>query len=274
MKFSLITVYSIGHAQSWAKFLALLISFICLFNFYAGGSISKEVTAAAVAPTVTPTPDASNKNAIIELDRDSVSPKCPAGYRVIPDSVCGKAGMLIEITAVVGESAGDASIYRYTVSGGRVIGNGRRVTWDLTGAQPGTYTVKVDVEDESKTQNRTETKTITVLSDWCCSGDCFCPELSVLAPASPVQAGETMTFVAYISGGSADTLTFHWTVSKGKIIEGQGSPIIKVMTDAKMAGATVEATVDFGENAFCGGICAVTTASASGFVAAKKRKGK
>ncbi|NJM54401.1 MAG: hypothetical protein HC846_14105, partial [Blastocatellia bacterium] len=37
--------------------------------------------------------------------------------------------------------------YNYTVSGGRVVGQGANVNWDLAGVKPGTYTITAAVDD-------------------------------------------------------------------------------------------------------------------------------
>ena len=42
---------------------------------------------------------------------------------------------------------GDTLLYSYTVTGGRITGEGANVSWDLTGVQPGTYTSTVEVDD-------------------------------------------------------------------------------------------------------------------------------
>src|SRR5215471_1775790 len=44
------------------------------------------------------------------------------------------------------QSFGKAPLtYYYTVTGGRVTGEGSKATWDLTSVSPGTYTATVDV---------------------------------------------------------------------------------------------------------------------------------
>lgn len=254
-----------------SKLLALFIfSSIFLFNFYSDYSPSEKFSA-RISQTVTPTPDPPNKNVSIELDRDSASAKCLRGYRPMAGRFCG-GGMLIEVT-VSAKLENDSLIFRYSVSGGRIIGEGARVTWDLTGGRPGTYTITVNIEDKARTQNQTETKTVTVFDD-CCSGDCACPEIFVSASASSVQAGETIIFTANVSDGSSDAdVAYNWTISDGKIVEGQGTPVVRVVTNSKMSGRNVKATVNLDGEAFCGGVC-VTTVSAESFVASKNHKKK
>jgi hypothetical protein len=41
----------------------------------------------------------------------------------------------------------DTMLYTYTTTGGRINGDGSAVIWDLKGAEPGTYTASVEVDD-------------------------------------------------------------------------------------------------------------------------------
>ena len=79
-----------------------------------------------------------------------------------------------------------------------------------------------------------------------------------------------MSFTANVSGGSQSDVTYSWTISDGKIIEGQGTPSITVATNYKMAGKTVKATIEIGE---FGGLCeaCLKIQSASGLVSETKR---
>lgn len=72
--------------------------------------------------------------------------------------------------------------------------------------------------------------------------DCSCPVVTVVGPAAgAVESGETATFTANFSyEGQA---TYNWTVSGGTILEGQGTPSIRVDT-AGLRGTTLSATVE------------------------------
>ena len=55
-----------------------------------------------------------------------------------------------------------------------------------------------------------------------------CPTISVSCP-NDFKDGEPLTFTATVSGGNQNVVPIYdWTVSVGKIIQGQGSPSIKV----------------------------------------------
>ena len=67
-----------------------------------------------------------------------------------------------------------------------------------------------------------------------------CSSLSVIGPAGVTDAGGKMIF--RVEGGKADSKYF-WSLDQGTIIEGQGTPIITVVTDSTVAGSNVTATV-------------------------------
>lgn len=240
----------------------LLFSSTLLFGFNSNELIRLN-SSPNVRLTVTPTPVNADESAKVVLDKNAVCNRCPPGVRPRVGSNCD-SNMLITVSAV---KIKDTQFkYKYTVSGGRVIGEGAEVVWDITGAQPGTYQIKVDAENKSSGQNWTETKMITVGEDECGCGLCECPIISVDASTSLTNAGETMTFTANVSGGSASNVTYNWKVSDGEIVEGQGTPVIRVATSSKMAGKIVKATVEIE------GVCeeCPKTESAEGSVANSK----
>ncbi|HEX6124622.1 MAG TPA: hypothetical protein VFZ23_04550 [Pyrinomonadaceae bacterium] len=54
--------------------------------------------------------------------------------------------------------------YRYTVSAGRIIGDGPDVVWNLGGVKPGTYTITVEIETYCGLCSQTKTETILITS--------------------------------------------------------------------------------------------------------------
>ncbi len=191
----------------------------------------------------------------LALGETVVSPPCPPGQTPKSGQPCSDDQTVSVATTAV-DPENDVLTYNYTVSGGRIVGTGANVSWDLSGAQPGTYTITAGVDDSCGVCGQTQTKTITVQA--CeCEVKCLCPTLGVTGPASETAPGETMTFTANVSGGSGETVTYNWTVSAGTIIEGQGTPVIKVATTPEMAGSNVTATVDIG------GVCDACPKNAS-----------
>ena len=188
---------------------------------------------------------------------------CEPGFRPREGTTCNDTTTVAVATTAV-DPENDVLTYNYTVSGGRIVGTGANVTWDVTGLQPGTYTITSGVDDGCGLCGKTETRTITV--EKCdCVPACDCASLSVSGPAGITAPGDVMTFTANASGGQAPT-SYNWTVSSGTIESGQGTPSITVRTDSTMAGGNVTATVDIGPGQ--AGCNCVTTASETAPIAA------
>lgn len=139
-------------------------------------------------------------------------------------------------------------IYDYTVSGGRISGQGDKVVWDLKGARPGTYTITVAIDYGRGFINEAKSGTVKVKE---CEFEhvCVCPAVAVVGGGN-VKAGKNATFSAEVSGGSESELTYKWTVSQGEIIAGQGTREITVKTTKEMS-ETIEATVEVSAPGLC-----------------------
>lgn len=255
--------------QRYFYLLPILIFSIAALGF-SSSNLNRENQSLIVSPTVTPTPNQSEEQSEIVLDKKVVCLPLEPGFRPLPNTECDSYDMTVTVSAAKPEN--NQIKYEYRVSGGRVIGEGAKIIWDLTGVQPGTYEIRVDINDKSNGQKRAENKTITVYDSTPICVLCVCPTLEINTPTSPTKVGETMTFTANVSGGSQSEITYNWKVSAGEIIEGQETPVIRVATNSKMAGKIVKATVEIK------GVCeeCPTTESAEASVAkaevAKKPK--
>lgn len=56
----------------------------------------------------------------------------------------------------------DVLTYNYTVSGGKIVGRGTNVTWDLSGVKPGKYTITAGADNGCGVCGETKTETIVV----------------------------------------------------------------------------------------------------------------
>jgi hypothetical protein len=137
--------------------------------------------------------------------------------------------------------------YKWTVNEGRVTGSGANTTWDLAGAQPGVYYAVVEVDDGSDL-NCVAFSSVAVMVTACPPPQPeppSCPTVSVTCPDSATE-NAPVTFSASLSGGTPNiTPIYHWTVSAGRIISGQGTESISVDA-AGLAGQTIRATLDVG----------------------------
>jgi hypothetical protein len=137
---------------------------------------------------------------------------------------------------------GDRLVYIYSVSGGRIIGEGANVRWDYTGLTLGSYTLKVTAKDQ---RGGLSSKIINVNLAACPICDPPCTALLVSGP-SEVEAGKSIIFVANVTGGEPGlTPTYKWSVSSGTIVKGQGTPAIEVNANG-VAVCEVTATVKVG----------------------------
>jgi hypothetical protein len=151
----------------------------------------------------------------------------------------------VTLVANASDPDNDQLLYTWSVTGGRLSGEGREVTWDLTGAANGTYTATVEVNDGNQgTASGSATVTVADCPD-CVKPAPLCPQVSVSCPTD-VEPNQPITFTASVSGGeSGATFTYNWSVSAGTITSGQGTSTITVDT-ANLAGQSVTATVSIG----------------------------
>ncbi len=177
----------------------------------------------------------------VALSQDTVTLPCPVGTRAKEGANCSD-NQTINVTTTAVDPDNDPLTYQYTVSGGRIVGQGANVSWDTSGLRPGTYTITSAVDDGCGFCGQTQTKTITVKECDCEPVvECNCPTVTVTGPSGLTNPGETMTFTA--NGGNPET-TYNWSVSAGTIESGQGTPSITVSTTPDMAGSNVTATVN------------------------------
>jgi hypothetical protein len=181
-------------------------------------------------PNQAPTVSVASSSASITLP-------CPEGTS--SDTCTPSASRSIDLTANAVDPDNDTLLYTWSVTGGKLTGEGRAVTWDLSGVNPGSYTVTVEVNDgNAHTVNGTATVTVAE----CTNCRPPCPTVSVSCPTS-VDLGSAITFSSSLS--SSANVTYNWSVSAGTISSGQGTSSITVDT-AGLGGQTVTATVEVG----------------------------
>jgi len=172
----------------------------------------------------------------------SITRPCPPGTS---SSTCSPSGNEVQLTANATDPDNDTLLYTWSVTGGKLSGEGRSVTWDLSGVANGTYTASVEVNDGN--QHVVPGSTTVTVAD--CTG-CVappppCPSISVSCPAD-VDVGQAITFTASVAGGAPGaTFTYNWSVSAGTISSGQGTSTITVDTTG-IGGQSVTATASIG----------------------------
>jgi hypothetical protein len=231
-----------------------IILLTAVFVFASSGLLSK--SAASRHRTIVPAPTATPANdseSLLDLSVKEIVIPCPPGYATRGN--CPE-DQLINVKTHGINPLERKNIYKYKVTGGRVLGGGKDVRWDLTNTRPGTYQMTVSVSDGKNTREATETITVRECD---CGGDCFCPTISVSGNQNTGN-DEVISFTIDITGGTAaGDITRNWTVSQGEIISGQGTAAIAVKIDEKMKGE-VKASVEVG------GLCAACLKTASATV--------
>ena len=217
------------------KYFIFLLTAVSLFTL--SGLMSEPAASRdrSILPAPTATP--ADASPLLVLDKREVLTPCEPGYRCVEDC---DGDMTIVVKAQAVSPAQRKNVYKYSVSGGSVIGEGKNVIWNLSNTKPGTYHITVTVSDGNQTKEATETIVVRNCTPTC--GLCDCPEISVSGSQS-VEAGEIVTFKANVSGGTGGDINYKWTVSQGEIIDGQETPEITVLTSREMMGS-VKATVE------------------------------
>jgi len=165
----------------------------------------------------------------------------PASIRVCAGS---EAAAQIPLTATVTNFSTTPLRYTWRANGGRLTGDGPNATWDLSGATPGTYTARVEVDNNRDDGCAAFTSTKIVVRE-CPPPPPVCPAITVSGPET-VPVGAPATFTASVNGGTPGAIaTYNWSVTGGTIVGGQGTNSITVDT-AGLAGQTITANLSVG----------------------------
>lgn len=200
----------------------------------------------------------------VSFDQTEVVLPCPPGFKSNSGACRDDQSVGVKTDATNPDNA--TLTYNYTVSAGRVVGQGASVNWDLSGVKPGTYTITAAADNGCGFCGKTETKTIVVRECPDCVKVCDCPSsVNVSGPSGITPINGNMTFTANVIGGDQPNVTYNWTVSAGTITSGQGTSAITVATNADLAGDTITATVE--ARGFCETCPQSLTGSSSGEVA-------
>lgn len=183
---------------------------------------------------------------------------CNPGFHSQSGSCTPTVGTSVSLTTTASDPDGDTLLNTYTVTGGRVTGEGANVGWDLSGTGPGTYIASVDVDDGCGCITAAVT-TVTIANCPDCASDVVCPIISSSCPDA-VDPGQPLTFTANVGSSTPPVTGYNWTLSAGTIESGQGTTSITVSTGG-LGGQSVTATLEAeGVDPSCGRTTSCTTA--------------
>ena len=191
----------------------------------------------------------------------SVTPSISSILRPCPPGTsspnCTPTDSTVTLVANATDPENDQLLYTWSVTGGRLTGEGRQVTWDLTGVADGTFTATVEVNDGNQHTASGSTTVTVAVCPGCVAPPPPCPTVNVSCP-SEVEAGQPITFTATVAGEGAPTPTFNWSVSAGTISSGQGTSTITVDTAGVAQSVTATVTVG-GVDPSCNATSSCTT---------------
>jgi hypothetical protein len=160
----------------------------------------------------------------LSVDEENVYIECPSGQRARPDSPKSDDLIVNVQTGATSNSILDKLHFSYAISGGKVIGSGTNVKWDLTGLRPGTYWISADVDD-GKEGARSEKRSISLYSREC-TWTLECPRVD-LSDIRRAKNSDDLTVFATIAGGS-DDIELDWDADGADIIAGQASRLVRL----------------------------------------------
>jgi hypothetical protein len=153
--------------------------------------------------------------------------------------------MLIDVGARAFDPENDPLIYAYTITGGRIVGSGSQVKWDLSGVYPGTYTITAGVDEGFGVLGKTQTRSVAVEACDPTCGLCSCATVELTGPINGINSSGDNAFTANVIAGTYDP-TYEWIVDGGTVVTGQGTPAVSVQFNEKALNSKASVTVRIG----------------------------
>ena len=174
-------------------------------------------------------------------------------------SACADGGApRVKLTATAVSPGGYPIKYKWTTESGVISGEGPVVSWNLAGLKPGYHKASLDIQSVGAEGSCQAFSSITVVVSPCPVVQPVCPAIEISCPTN-ITRDQPVTFTSSYSGGVPANVNpvYNWTVSAGRIIEGQGTNTIKVDT-AGLAGQPITATLSMGGyNLDCTASCTI-----------------
>jgi hypothetical protein len=193
------------------------------------------------------------------------------------DEKCSDAKKEISVRTTAIDPENDVLTYQYTVTGGKIIGTGWEVIWDLTDVQPGIYGITVGSDDGCGICGETKSQKILVkensygivppakikelildrteLIAGCPIGRLkriICPSGSCgVSITSVATEGKNLTYKYKTSGGKIIGSSDHVIWDLADLPSGEYSITVAASDDGTVFGTPETATVEIKENPYC-----------------------
>ena len=145
----------------------------------------------------------------LQASTTKITYPCPPGFLSKFRSCPSTPSFQVALTSTA-KDFNKQPAYVYSVTAGRVVGEGDKVTWDLSEFGPGVYTASVEVHDNKKHRALSSVSvTITHCED--CVERWLCPTL-VVDCYDQVRAG-TLAVCIVMMQPSSNLFTYEWSVN-------------------------------------------------------------
>jgi hypothetical protein len=174
----------------------------------------------------------------VELDTNKVIQICPFYEERLKGIV---KPPIVKITTVTKNFENEGLEIYYTVSGGKIVGSGSNVVWDLSKSRVGEYTLTVGIGKDNRIFGTQITKRVSLLESSECDPPCSCYRTEIEGPVGVVKRGELVVFSTKYIDSSAIKHKIVWKVIGGEIINGENSSqvLVKVTSDSSISELSV-----------------------------------
>ncbi len=181
---------------------------------------------------------------VLQASTTLITYPCPPDFHSVSRSCPSTADFQVALASLA-KDCNKLTPYAYTVTGGRIVGEGNKVTWDLSGVWPGIYTATVEVQDNKK-HRALSSVNVTIMSCGDCVDSWLCPTI-VVTCYDEVKAGTPVTCKVAV-GPWSDVITYEWSArdSSGEDLSGRISgrgTSISIPTNG-LGGKTITAMVE------------------------------
>jgi hypothetical protein len=145
----------------------------------------------------------------LQASTTKITYPCPPDFSSISRSCPSTADLQVGLTSIPRDFSKQPA-YAYTVAAGRVVGEGNKVTWDLSEVGPGNYTATVEVHDNKK-HRALSSVIVTITNCKDCVDRWLCPTL-VVDCYDQVKAGTRAVCIVRMQP-SSNLFTYEWSVN-------------------------------------------------------------
>ena len=209
-----------------------LLLFFLLFSYSALSCFAFQIDARPTPGSESQKPVASHspEPLTLELDRTVLETYCPLEAVPEPRS-CDQKVARIKVTTRNNDTIDKRRSYYYQVSGGRILGSGPEVIWELETSTPGTYTIQASTGSNRILDGSSARSELVIRVCPVCDPGCACPSVKLLGPSGSVKPGDRIVIEAEIGWDDPASLSKQWSVIGGEILSGEGTSSIIVRVD-------------------------------------------